>query len=57
MFRRILGGIVLAAAGYGLKKYADEYGIFDKTISKDNKILNKNEVDGEKNKKEAIKKT
>lgn len=56
MLKRILGGIALIVTGYGLKKYADEYGIFDKTISKDNKILNKNEVDDEKNKKEAIKK-
>ncbi|MCZ6158065.1 hypothetical protein [Campylobacter ureolyticus] len=46
MLKRILGGIALIVTGYGLKKYSDEYGIFDKTISKDDKILNKNEVEG-----------
>lgn len=51
MLKRILGGIALIVTGYGLKKYADKYGIFDKTISKDNKILNKNEVDDKKIKK------
>lgn len=51
MLKRILGGIALIVTGYGLKKYSDEYGIFDKTISKDNKILNKNEVDDKKIKK------
>lgn len=56
MLKRILGGIALLVTGYGLKKYSDEYGVFDKTISKDDKILNKNKVDNEKNKKEVIKK-
>lgn len=48
MFRKILGSIVLTAAGYGLKKYADEYGIFDKVLNKDDQDLN----DDEKNIKE-----
>lgn len=48
MFRKILGGFVLAVAGYGLKKYVDEYGIFDKVLNKDDQDLN----DDEKNIKE-----
>lgn len=44
MFRKILGGFVLAAVGYGLKKYVDEYGIFDKVLNKDNQDLNDNET-------------
>lgn len=29
MLKYIIGGVALLAIGYGLKTYADEYGIFD----------------------------
>ena len=31
MLKYIIGGVALVAIGYGLKTYADEYGIFDET--------------------------
>ena len=34
MLKYIIGGVALVAIGYGLKTYADEYGIFDETSDK-----------------------
>ena len=34
MLKYIIGGVALLAIGYGLKTYADEYGIFDETSDK-----------------------
>ena len=37
MLKYIIGGVALLAIGYGLKTYADEYGLFDETIDEKNK--------------------
>ena len=37
MIKYIIGGIALLAIGYGLKTYADEYGLFDETSDEKNK--------------------
>lgn len=37
MLKYIIGGVALLAIGYGLKTYADEYGIFDETSDEKNK--------------------
>ena len=34
MLKYIIGGVALVAIGYGLKTYADEYGIFDEISDK-----------------------
>ena len=37
MIKYIIGGVALLAIGYGLKTYADEYGLFDETSDEKNK--------------------
>ena len=37
MLKYIIGGVALVAIGYGLKTYADEYGLFDETSDEKNK--------------------
>ena len=37
MIKQIIGGVALLAIGYGLKTYADEYGLFDETSDEKNK--------------------
>lgn len=34
MLKYIIGGVALIAIGYGLKTYADKYGIFDEISDK-----------------------
>jgi len=34
VLKYIIGGVALVAIGYGLKTYADEYGIFDEISDK-----------------------
>ena len=45
MIKYIIGGVALLAIGYGLKTYADEYGLFDKTSDEKNKEANPVSVD------------
>lgn len=37
MIKYIIGGVALLAIGYGLKTYADEYGLFDEISDEKNK--------------------
>jgi hypothetical protein len=45
MIKYIIGGVALLAIGYGLKTYADEYGLFDETSDEKNKEANPVSVD------------
>lgn len=45
MIKYIIGGVALLAIGYGLKTYADEYGLFDETSDEKNKEENPVSVD------------
>ena len=45
MIKYIIGGVALLAIGYGLKTYADEYGLFDETSDEKNKAANPVSVD------------
>lgn len=50
MLKYIIGGVALVAIGYGLKTYADEYGIFDEISDKsgaDKPTLNENDENKE----------
>ena len=38
MLKYIIGGVALVAIGYGLKTYADEYGIFDEISDERDKL-------------------
>ncbi|WP_314989195.1 hypothetical protein [uncultured Campylobacter sp.] len=45
MIKYIIGGVALLAIGYGLKTYADEYGLFDETSDEKNKEVDLVSVD------------
>ena len=52
MLKYIIGGVALLAIGYGLKTYADEYGLFDETSNEKNKEADLVSVDEDESKEQ-----